>query len=481
VEVVRMSDSNNVQKGNRNGGKVLRVPKMLDMPDKMFGMLGALGRGYRMVLCEGGRGGGKSYSIARFLLWVANRYRDKFIVVGRDSGSSIELSVYKIFVSLVSEYGLGFEVKAEEIVHRWNGSRIVFVGVGDPKRKQGFKGIDGIDIFWLDEAQTLSSRDMSLIEPTIRKKGSRLIFSMNRERYNDPVYNVLVGRSDVYHIKINYYENKFCTDELRRSAEMCKLRDENEYRRVWLGEPMNEGDEFLFSGGLLDRMRREEGVEYIPPCVSGFGGEVVMGIDLASGGDDCVATIMERVGHRHWRLREQISWKERDTNVSVGKIYSMYASVKPDVCVMDIGGLGKPIWDRLVAGGLRIEPFDGGSVRGCPNDYANNRAYGYYLLRFMAEEGLVFLGRNSVGLCNDLEAIKIKHSSSGNNSRKLLQSKVEMKKELKRSPDKGDSLMMAIWGLHKILGCGNVGGSDLGVVAKREVKRVNKLQRRGIY
>jgi Phage terminase large subunit len=40
---------------------------------------------------------------------------------------------------------------------------------------ESIKSLEGFDVAWVEEAQTLSARSLSLLRPTIRKDGSRAL------------------------------------------------------------------------------------------------------------------------------------------------------------------------------------------------------------------------------------------------------------------------------------------------------------------
>jgi len=177
-----------------------------------------------------------------------------------------------------------------------------------------------------------------------------------------------------------------------------------------------------------------------------------MGIDFAAqGNDQCVATLLTRHSNVHWKLTERRPWDESDTMVSVGKIVAMMGEWKPTVAMIDIGGMGKPVYDRLIEVGVRnLYPFDGGATDGIDTDhYGNKRADGYYRLVEWFDNGWLCIDRKKdVEVIKQLEKIKMKPRSNGV---RYIQPKHEMKKELRYSPDDADSLMMAVYAT-KLLG-----------------------------
>ena len=113
------------------------------------------------------------------------------IVCGREIQKNIEESVFTLMVDLIDKYDLDYEIYTttgkERIVHRRTGTIIRFRGF----REQGsvsIKGMEGVDILWIDEAQSITKHTLDIIIPTIRKENRRIFFTMNRFLRDDPVY-----------------------------------------------------------------------------------------------------------------------------------------------------------------------------------------------------------------------------------------------------------------------------------------------------
>lgn len=426
-----------------NKGMILDLPEILSLPPLFLPVITDFNK-YRYFLLEGGRGSGKSHSVARLLLYLGERKKLR-IVCGREIQANIEESVFALMVDLIEEHSLAYDVYRargnERLVHKTSGTVISFKGF----REQGnvsVKGLEGVDILWIDEAQSITKPTLDIILPTIRKDRAKLFFTMNRYLREDAVPEAMVGDPDCLHIKINYFDNPFCPLNLKVQAENCKNKSERDYRHIWLGEPLASADDYLFNFHKLVASND------IKPFGTIFKKQRVLGIDFAAqGNDQCVATVLDRVSNQHWQLSERIPWDEPDTMVSVGKIVALIGQFKPDVTVIDIGGMGKVVFDRLnevFAGtGVVIQAFDGGSTQGIDKkSYANIRAAAYYLLRDWFDSAFLIIHQRDNEVIKQLEKIKFKYRSNGV---RLIQSKVDMKKELTYSPDDADSLMMAVW------------------------------------
>ena len=424
----------------------IELPAILQIPPKLLPILTEFNR-YKFFVIEGGRGSGKSQTIARLLLYLAEQRKVR-IVCGREIQDTIEESVFSILRDLIAQHSLAFDVKKVAITHLVKGSEFRFKGF----REQGavnIKGFEGADILWNDEAQTTTKPTLDMMIPTIRKENSKLIFTLNRYMRDDAVME-LTTRPDCLHIKMNYYDNPHCPLTLKHEAEVSRNKSERDYKHIWLGEPLAQAGAYLFDAGKLEKCTT------IQPYGDLFKRQRILGIDIAAEGDDgCVATILDRKSNVHWNVTEQLRWDERDTMVSVGKIVSFIGQFKPDVTIIDKGNMGKGVVDRLLELKLpNIYAFDGASTDGIDSaHYVNCRANAYYMLEEWISQGWLMIPKENQELIRQLEKIKMKYRSDG---KRIIQPKLEMKKAppegIGYSPDESDSLMMAIWGAYMYLG-----------------------------
>ena len=444
----------------------LDLPEIMNMPPKMKSMVNEFNY-HSLFLLEGGRGSGKSHSVARFLLFLGQE-RKLRIVCGREIQANIEESVHALLKDLIDTYNLPYDVFKMKIVHKWSGTEFKFKGF----REQGnvsVKGLEGVDILWIDEAQSITKPTLDIIMPTIRKLNAKVIFTMNRFLRDDAVPEYCIGMPECLHISVNYFENPFCPLSLKNQAETMRLKSERDYKHIWLGEPMQQADDYLFN---FDKIHKSMEIK-------AFGEtnfkQRVLGIDFAAQGNDlCVATVLDRASNQHWKMSERIPWDESDTMVSVGKIVSMIGEFKPDVTVLDIGGMGKPVFDRLVEIGMDIKAFDGGSTQGVDiKHHANIRAMSYYTLKDWFDSEFLIIDEKDIEVIKELEKIKMKYRSNGS---RIIQSKADMKKELKYSPDNADSLNMAVWGACNFLGK-NL-NSESGAAGQKITRKTGTRRRR---
>lgn len=420
----------------------LNLPEILNIAPKLLPMITEFNN-YRYFLGEGGRGSGKSQSVGRFILYLCEIRRLR-VVCGREQQNSIEESVYTLLKDLIQQYDLAFDVLAHEIRHKTSGSVIKFKGF----REQGsvnIKGLEGVDILWIDEAQSVTKPTLDVIIPTIRRQRAKIMFTMNRYMLDDAVPEFCIGRPDCLHIKINYFENPFCPLVLKVEAERMKQKSQRDYDHVWLGMPLSQADDYLFNYKKL-----HESIDRLP-----FGEtyirQRVLGIDFAAqGNDQCVASVLDRLSNQHWGLTERLPWDEPDTMISVGKIVDLIGRLKPTVTILDIGGMGKPVFDRLNEIKQNIIAYDGGSTAGVDtNHYRNLRSSSFHTTKDWFDNGFLCIPKKDMVVIKELEKIRFKYLSNGV---RILLSKQEFKADNRYSPDNADSLNMAIWGACTQLG-----------------------------
>lgn len=424
----------------------LILPEILNIPPKLLPMITQF-NAYDYFLGEGGRGSAKSQSVGRFLLFLGED-RHIRVVCGREIQANIEESVYTLLKDLISIYNLNYEVYAHKIIHRKTKSEFRFKGF----REQGavsVKGLEGVDILWIDEAQSITKTTLDIILPTIRKQNAKIFFTMNRFMRDDAVCEAMIGNPRCLHIQINYFENPFCPLSLKIQAQEMRSKSERDYQHIWMGVPLAAADDYLFNHEKLHKAFE------IKPFGEIFFKSRVMGIDFAAqGNDQCVATVLDRMSNQHWQLTERIPWDEPDTMVSVGKIVEMIGKFKPDVALLDIGGMGKPVFDRLNELKIKnLHAFDGGSTKGIDTKTcANVRCAGYLNLQSWFDSGFMCLEKKDTEVVKQLEKIRFKYRSNGS---KIIQPKTEMKSGkngVGYSPDDADSLMMAAWAATHYLG-----------------------------
>ena len=416
------------------------LPEILTMPPKLLPLVTEFNN-YRYVCLEGGRGSGKSWAIARFILYLGSLKTLRILCL-REIQDSIEQSVYQLLVDTIQKFQLNYDVTKAQITHRETGSTIRFKGLRD-QGAVNIKSAESVDIVFVEEAQSITKASLDILIPTIRKEDAKIFFAMNRYIRRDPVYDFCSTRKNALIIHIDYFENQFCPKALIYEAEECKERSPKDYKHIWLGQPLAKTTEYLFNFDKLTKARKVE------PFGDLLYKQRVMGVDFASGGGDlCVASLIERRSNVHWKLIDQIAWDNPDTDASVGKTIQLFGQWNPDLMVCDKGGLGYPMFVSCSKVIKQIIGFDGSETDKCtdPTSY-NNRYQAYLDLNTWIDKEWINISSNFT--IKEMETIKKKYLRSG---KMLLQDKREARKEGIPSQDRGDSVSMCVFGAVHFLG-----------------------------
>lgn len=185
----------------------------------------------------GGRGSGKSHFFAELLIEECYRKPTRAVCI-REVQNSIKDSVKQLLTDKIDKMGLNgfFEIIDTEI-RGANGSLIIFRGM-QHYSADSIKSLEGYDVAWVEEAQSLSQRSLDLLRPTIRKEGSEIWFSWNPENEDDPVDRFFRSqkRTDAALVRVNWDANPWFPDVLRADMEADYSADPEKAAHVWGGE-----------------------------------------------------------------------------------------------------------------------------------------------------------------------------------------------------------------------------------------------------
>lgn len=203
---------------------------------------------------HGGRGSGKSHLVAEYLI-ERSAIEKCDIVCVREVQKSLAQSVKKLLENKITDLDVGhlFDVQREQIISA-HGGRIIFQGMQN-HTAESIKSLEGYDIAWVEEAQTLSQLSLDLLRPTIRKPGSEIIFTWNPRNATDPVDVLLRGEEPPPHaivVPVNYEDNPWFPDVLRDEMEYDKKRDPEKFQHIWRGAYVRNSEARVFKNWKVE-------------------------------------------------------------------------------------------------------------------------------------------------------------------------------------------------------------------------------------
>jgi len=183
----------------------------------------------------GGRGGAKSWGIARALLVIGSTKVTR-VLCAREFQTSIKDSVHKLLSDQIMAMSLTeFYEITDRTIRGKNGTEFNFVGLKN--NVSNVKSYEGVDICWVEEAQSVSKRSYDTLIPTIRKEKSEIWISFNPELETDETYRRWVANppDNAKVVKIGWQDNPWFPEVLRDEKDALKNRDPEAYQTVWEG------------------------------------------------------------------------------------------------------------------------------------------------------------------------------------------------------------------------------------------------------
>jgi phage terminase large subunit len=209
----------------------------------------------------GGRGSGKSHAMAEYIVERCVMAKCDVVCI-REVQKSLSMSVKKLIEQKIESLGLGhmFDVQRDKIGTPYGGV-MVFSGMQN-HTADSIKSLEGFDIAWVEEAQSLSQRSLDLLRPTIRKEGSEILFTWNPRLATDPIDLFLRG-GKLYEgaivVEANYQDNPWFPEVLQAEMEYDRLRDPEKYQHVWLGKYETNSEARVFKNWTVEEFERPAG------------------------------------------------------------------------------------------------------------------------------------------------------------------------------------------------------------------------------
>ncbi len=408
--------------------------KNVEIVGKVKEQLVTSDRRHRIIV--GGRGKGASWSLARILL-LEGMTEKKFVVCIREVQKTIADSVKKILEDTIQTLGLDFfyTVHKYEIISI-NGTRFVFYGLRD-FNADNIKSLEGADIAWVAEAQSISRRSLNIFRPTIRKDGSVIYWDFNPRYETDPIYIDYILNEDpnATVLWLNWRDNPWFTQSMILEKESDYRRNPEEAEHIWEGKLRAAGDLYVCPPELVDLA--------IKNTIIKLEGEITVGADIAhQGGDEIV--FYKRHGLK--TIDKYFSrYQDQPTTIRHLKAFTGYRDISINI---DNGDLGKGIADYLEQDGWTVNRINFGGNPVDTEHYEDCVTEMYFQFRDVSEQADI---PNDEELRNQLIQRKYQYIG-GRRGYEVM--KIESKDKFKehsvaihKSPDRADALVLCYYNM----------------------------------
>lgn len=258
----------------------------------------------RNKILYGGRASSKSWDAAGMAIFLANKYKLRFLCV-RQLQNKIEESVYSLLKIQIERFGLqdNFRVLDNKIINKRTGSEFLFYGLW--RHITEIKSIESIDVLWSEESHALTEAQWEVLEPTIRKEGSECWIIFNPNLVSDFVWQNFVvdppANTVIRHI--NYNGNPFLSKTALDVIADKKRRDPDGFAHIYDGMPRADDDSSIIKASWVEASIDAHKLLNLDDT-----GRAYLGFDVADAGKDKCAVVYRKGILASW-LDE---WKARE-------------------------------------------------------------------------------------------------------------------------------------------------------------------------
>jgi len=391
-----------------------------------------------------GRGIGKSALVSWLVLWMLTTRVGSTVIVSANSENQLRTVTWGELTKWTSMIcnSHWFEISATKLVPAQWLTEIV-----ERELKKGTR-------YWAAEGKLWSEENPDAYAGAHNMDGMMVIFDEG-SGIPDPIWGVADGfftenivdryfftfsnprRNtgyffECFHAKRDFWETEIIdartvegTDKAIYDQIIAEYGEDSMQARIEVfGEfPASGEDQFISPVLVEDAFKREKYKDQTAP--------IIIGVDPARGGMDSTVIVV-RQGRDVVAIKR---YKGEDTMTIVGRVIEAIEDYQPDMVVIDEGGLGYGILDRLHEQRFKVvRGVNFGSKSKTPKMYLNRRAELWGEMRNWLRTASIPVDR---ALKNDLTGVKNKPTSSGVIQ---LEGKKEMKARGLASPDAADAL-----------------------------------------
>jgi phage terminase large subunit len=213
----------------------------------------------------GGRGSGKSHFFGEAVVERCLDNRGTLAVCIREVQKTLAQSSKRLIENKIAALDVGREFRVlNDSIETPGAGLIIFQGMQD-QNAESIKSLEGFDLAWVEEAQTLSHRSLALLRPTIRASKSEIWASWNPRRKTDAVDQFFRGArpDNAIVVESNWRDNPWFNEELEAERQLDRKSYPDRYPHIWEGEYAKAFEGAYFASGL-GRAREEGRITNVP-------------------------------------------------------------------------------------------------------------------------------------------------------------------------------------------------------------------------
>jgi hypothetical protein len=378
------------------------VEKLEPVVNEFMALIDGTERKYRHIKIKGGRGGGKTVTVARFCVMYCYMNPNTDIPLFRRIKATSRESTKKEIDKAVEYWVKAGVIENGEVssfndrLSFINGSSISYKGISDQHHTdEEIKGLEtsNTNIIWLEEASYISDSSLTLLRGTIRSKNPLYIYTYNPiNAINDPVD--LIRGDDVLDIFVTWRDNKWFRDTALYDEMMRDkmTRSVQYYAHTWEGQPYSE-DAVMIPTNVIQLCKEFRVIDRLWEKA-----KVVMGVDTAkgTGGDKSVITIRQGRKLRFCKAYDIPAYNLSNVVIELSQKYNVFMTN-----IDDSGTSGQALGEHLYLKGYIYNKISFGSTNNVNGtNCLNNRAAMYWRTLKAMEKGIDFTDDYNV-LCNE--------------------------------------------------------------------------------
>lgn len=172
----------------------------------------------------------------------------------RELQNSLRESVHKTIVDTIEfmsvEHDMNLHKRfkvTDRYIRSHTGCEYIFAGLRNNYNE--IKSIKGINVAWIEEGEGISQESIEVLDPTIRTPDSEIWTSFNPETRRSPCNQYFVEKvdpNDSIIVEMNYRDNPWFPEVLRKRMEWMKKTDYEKYLWIWEGQFKNYSEDVIF-------------------------------------------------------------------------------------------------------------------------------------------------------------------------------------------------------------------------------------------